>query len=400
MNLQDLSSPEFYRDPYPLYEKIRARGKLFNVAPHILMTGHYDMIDAILVDRRMGKGYMESVRARYGEDGAAQPVFQGLARMFLMMNPPAHTRLRALLMKAFDARRVDSLRQVCQEVADELIDAFPKGQAFDLVPAYSQPLPVRIICRLLDIPVEDADMLERDVSQLVQALEAAPLPAAALEKVNAAMATVEDYFRRTVRARRERPGDDLISVLLSVQEDGQGLTEDELVSNVILLFVAGHETTANMIGNALISLHKHPDQLRMLEQQPELLPRAINECMRYDSSVQFITRMALEDTEAGGIALPKGSLVFMSLGAANRDPERFADPDRLLIERAESGNRLIAFGGGIHYCLGARLAAMELQIGLGTLLARLPGMRVVDLDALQWRKRNTVRGVEALVVAS
>ncbi len=150
-------------------------------------------------------------------------------------------------------------------------------------------------------------------------------------------------------------------MLLSVEEDGQGLTEDEIVSNVVLLFVAGHETTANMIGNALIALHQHPDQLRLLEQQPALLPRAINECMRYDSSVQFITRMALEDTEAGGIALPKGSIVFMSLGAANRDPGRFADPDRLLIERAESGNRLIAFGGGIHYCLGARLAAMELQ---------------------------------------
>lgn len=399
MNLQDLSTPEFYRDPYPLYEKMRARGKLFNVAPHILMTGHYDMIDAMLLDRRMGKGYMESIRVRYGEQGPAQPIFQGLARMFLMMNPPVHTRLRALLMKAFDARRVDGLRQVCQEVADELIGAFPRGQAFDLVPAYSQPLPVRIICRLLDIPVEDADMLERDVGQLVQALEAAPLAAPTLAQVNAAMLKVEDYFRGVVEARRRRPGEDLVSVLLSVREDGQGLTEDEIVSNVILLFVAGHETTANMIGNALIALHQHPDQLRLLAQRPELLPKAINECMRYDSSVQFLTRVALEDTEAGGIALPKGSIVFMSLGAANRDPGRFAEPDRLSIEREETGNRLLSFGGGIHYCLGARLAAMELQIGLGSLLDRLPGMRIVDLDDLQWRKRNTVRGVEALVVA-
>jgi cytochrome P450 len=399
MNLRDLSTPEFYRDPYPLYEKVRARGKLFNVAPHILMTGHYDMIDAILVDRRMGKGYMESIRARYGEEGPAQPVFQGLARMFLMMNPPAHTRLRALLMKAFDARRVDGLRQVCQDVADELVDAFPTSQAFDLASAYSQPLPVRIICRLLDIPVEDADMLAADVNQLVLSLEAAPLPPQDVEKVNAAMIKVEDYFRRVVRERRRQPGTDLVSVLLSVQEDGQGLTEEEVVSNVILLFVAGHETTANMIGNALIALHQHPEQLRLLAQRPELLPKAINECMRYDSSVQFITRMALEDTEAGGIALPKGSIVFMCLGAANRDPARFEDADKLLIERPESGNRLISFGGGIHYCLGARLAAMELQIGLGTLLARLPGMRLVELDALQWRKRNTVRGVQALVVA-
>jgi cytochrome P450 len=399
MKLQDLSTPEFYHDPYPLYEKIRGHGKLFSVAPNILMTGHYDMIDAILLDRRMGKGYMESVRARYGETGPDQPVFQGLARMFLMMNPPAHTRLRALLTKAFDARQVESLRTICQEAADELVDAFPRRQAFDLVPAYCQPLPVSIICRLLDIPAADADTLAADVQQLALALEAAPLAADVLAKVNAAMLHLEDYFRRVVRDRRGRQGQDLISRLLSVEQDGEGLTEEEVVSNVILLFVAGHETTANMIGNALVALHRHPEQLRALKEQPALLPKAINECMRYDSSVQFVTRMALENTEAGGIALPKGAIVFMVLGAANRDPSRFTDADKLIIDRPESGNRLVSFGGGIHYCMGARLATMELHVALATLLARLPEMRLVNLDALQWRPRNTVRGVQALIVA-
>jgi cytochrome P450 len=378
---------------------MRARGKLFNVAPNILMTGHYDMIDAILLDRRMGKGYLESIHARYGADGPRQPAFQGLSRMLLMMNPPVHTRLRALVMKAFDARRVDALRRICQEAADELVDAFPATQAFDLASAYCHPLPVRIICRMLDIPLDDADMLAEDVHELVQSLEAAPLPPEGIEKINAATVNLEEYFRRVVRERRANPGADLVSVLLSVEEDGQGLTEEEIVSNVILLFIAGHETTANMIGNALVALHQHPGQLRLLAQRPDLLPKAINECMRYDSSVQFITRMALEDTEAGGIPLPKGSIVFMSLGAANRDPARFAEPDKLLIERPENGNRQIAFGGGIHYCLGARLAAMELHVGLATLLARLPAMRLIELDALQWRKRNTVRGVETLIVA-
>jgi cytochrome P450 len=399
MKLQDLSTPEFYRDPYPFYEKIRAGGKIFKVAPNILLSGHFDMIDAMLLDRRMGKGYMESIRARYGEDGPNQPAFQGLARMFLMMNPPAHTRLRTLLTKAFDARHVEALRQVCQEVADELVDAFPRREAFDLVSAYCAPLPVRIICRLLDVPVADADMLAADVNQLVLSLEAAPLPPEGVDKVNAAMLAVEAYFRRLVRARRSQPGDDLISVLLSVEADGEGMTEEEIISNVILLFIAGHETTANMMGNALIALHRHPEQLRQLKQRPEWLPRAINECLRYDSSVQFTTRMALEDTEAGGVALPKGSIVFMCVGAANRDPARYADPDKLVIDRPETGNRLISFGGGIHYCMGARLAAMELQVGLATLLARMPDMRLVNLDALQWRPRNTVRGVETLVAA-
>jgi cytochrome P450 len=397
MKLSDLSSPEFYRNPYPFYEEIRGQGKLIPMGPNIFLTGHYDVINTILLDRRMGKGYMASIRARYGEEGVHQPAFQALSRMFLMMNPPTHTRLRALLMKAFDAKRIEMLRDISQRVADELIDAFPAGEAFDLVANYMQPLPVRIICSLLDVPVEDAMALGMAVSHLVQSLEAAPLDAQGLEKINAAALKLEGYFKTVVAARREQKGSDLISMLLSVEENGEKLSEDEVISNVILLFAAGHETTANMIGNSLIALHRHPDQLDLLKRQPDLLPRAVMECMRYDSSVQLLTRMALEDTEACGLALPKGSLVFMCLGAANRDPERFEAAETLRIERAETGSRLIMFGGGIHYCLGARLATLELQIALGTLLTRLPDLRLADTDALHWHARNTLRGVESLM---
>jgi len=308
--------------------------------------------------------------------------------------------LRSLLMKAFNARGVESLRELSQQIADGLVDAFPQDQPFDLVQMYSQPLPVKIICSLLDVPVDDARMLGALVGTLGHSLEAAPLDADGLAKVNGAALALEDYFRVVVQERRRKPGTDLISMLLSVEENGERLSEDEVISNVILLFAAGHETTSNMIGNALIALHRYPDQLALLKARPELLSKAVSECMRYDSSVQFLTRVALEDTEVNGIALPKGSIVFMLLGAANRDPQRFQEPDRLLIERPESSNRLIMFGGGIHYCLGARLATLEIQIALGTLLARLPDLQLLNTQDLRWYPRNTLRGVESLMAAA
>jgi cytochrome P450 len=397
MKFTDLSSADFYRDPYPLYQRIRDEGRLVPIAPNTFITGHYDIIDALLLDRKMGKGYLDGIRVRYGEEGVHQRVFQTISRMFLMMNPPAHTRLRALLMKAFNARQIELLRETSQVVADELIDALPANGPFDLVSTFAVPMPVRIICRLLDVRIDDAPMLAAEVGQLVQSHEAAPLNADQLASANSAASNLEAYFKDVVAARRRKPGTDLISTLLSVNDNGDTFSGDEIISNVILLFSAGHETTSNMIGNALISLHRHPDQLDKLRAHPDLLPRAVSECMRYDSSVQLVTRMALEETEVDGATLPKGAIVFLLLGAANRDPAHFEKPDKLVIERPESTSRSIMFGGGIHYCLGARLATLELETALGTLLTRLPNLRLTNIDDLQWHPRNTLRGVTSLI---
>jgi cytochrome P450 len=397
MKFNDLSSAEFYRDPYPLYQRLRSEGRLVPIAPNTFISGHYDIIDALLVDRKMGKGYLDGVRVRYGEEGVHQPAFQALSRMFLMMNPPAHTRLRALLMKAFNARQIELLRETSQAVADELIDALPKDRPFDLVSEFAMLMPVRIICRLLDVRIEDAPMLAAEVGKMVLSLEAAPMDPDQLAIVNAANLNIEAYFKEIVAARRKKPGTDLISMLLSIEDGGDTFSEDEIVSNVVLLFAAGHETTSNMIGNALISLHRHPGQLDKLRAHPELLPRAVSECMRHDSSVQLVTRMALEDTEVDGIAIPKGTILFLLVGSANRDPARFDKPDELVIERTENANRSIMFGGGIHYCLGARLATLELETALGTLLTRLPNLRLTNIDDLQWHARNTLRGVTSLM---
>ncbi|WP_158938065.1 cytochrome P450 [Burkholderia sp. S171] len=395
MKFSDLSSPAFFENPYPFYEQLRAQGALIPLAPNVVITGHYAMVDALLRDRRMGKTYMPSVVARYGESAPEQPVFQALSRMFLMMNPPAHTRLRSLLMAAFNARQIDLLRDTAQSTADSLIDALDPGAEFDLVTDYALPLPVNVICRLLDVPVEDGVKLGSAASHFGNALEAAPMDAVHLAAANEATQTLERYFKTVVEQRRTKPGNDLVSALLRAEQAGESLTEDEIISNVLLLFVAGHETTSNMLGNALIALHRHPEQLALLKGDASLLPKAVGECLRFDSSVQMIVRTAFEDLEAAGHSIARGTMVFMTVGAANRDPGQFEKPDELDIGRQLQG-QLLSFGAGIHHCLGARLATLELETGLSTLLSRLPDLRITNLDSLQWRQRNTLRGVESL----
>jgi cytochrome P450 len=395
MKFSELSSPAFFENPYPFYEQLRAEGALVPLAPNVVLTGRYAIVEALLHDRRMGKTYMQSVAARYGESGRDQPVFQALSRMFLMMNPPAHTRLRGMLMKAFNPRQIDLLRTAAESTTDNLISAFKPGVEFDLVSDYLLPLPINIICRLLDVPVEDGVRLGSAASQLGNALDSAPMNTERLAAANEATLNLQRYFAGVVEQRRLKPGNDLVSALVRAEEAGESLSDDEIISNVLLLFVAGHETTSNMLGNALIALHRQPEQLALLQRDPSLVSKAVSECLRFDSSVQMIVRTALEDVEVEGLALARGTMVFMMLGSASRDPDQFSMPDQLDIERPFE-SKLLSFAAGIHHCLGARLATLELEIGLGTLVSRLPDLRITNLDALQWRQRNTLRGVESL----
>jgi cytochrome P450 len=396
MKFSDFSSPAFFENPYPLYERMRDEGAFISFAPNSLLTGRYAVADALLHDRRMGKAYMQSVIVRYGEIAHQQPVFQALSRTFLMMNPPTHTRLRALLTKAFNARQIEKLRDISQSTADALISATAPDTDLDLVKDFALPLPVTIICRLLDVPVEDGYALGSAASQMIQVLETAPVDATRLAQANEATLTLQRYFAKVIEARRTKPGnEDLVSALIRVEEAGESLTDDEIISNLILLFTAGHETTSNMLGNAIVALHRHPEQLMRLRHDPSLMPAAVNECMRYDSATQMVVRVAHEDVELGDRSLPRGTVVFIMLGSANRDPSQFHRPDELDIGRNAQG-RMLSLGAGIHYCLGARLALLELEVGLGTLLSRLPTLRLTGLDTLKWQQRNTVRGVESL----
>ncbi|MFM0477716.1 cytochrome P450 [Paraburkholderia strydomiana] len=395
MNFATFSSPAFFTDPYPMYEKLREAGPLLPVGPNALVTGRFEIIDALLRDRRMGKTYLQSVRARYGDAATEQPVFQALSRTFLMMNPPAHTKLRTLLMKAFNARQVEKQKEIVEATSRELLDRIGSAAQFDLVSEYALPLPVEIICRLLDIPSSDGTELGVAASRLVAAFDLAPLDEAALADANEAALTLERYFRTAIEQRRARPGDDIVSSLVHVEDEGTTLSDDEIVSNVILLFIAGHETTSNMIGNAMVALFRHPARHEALRREPAIIAKAVAECMRFDSSVQMVVRTALEEVVIHDITLKPGTIVFMLTGAANRDPAVFSHPDQLDFDRGPNAPSL-AFGGGIHYCLGARLALLEMEVALRDLLARFPQMQPEDLDQLTWHRRNNLRGVQSL----
>ncbi|CAB3749414.1 cytochrome P450 [Paraburkholderia humisilvae] len=399
MNAPVFQSPAFFNDPYPYYEALREQGPVVALTAdgRRFATARYSSVTAVLDDRRMGRHYLSNVARRYGEARAAQPVFQALGRMFIMMDPPEHTPLRALLMQAFNARQVEKLHDVTRATAARLINALPRDTPFDIVSGYALPLPVQVIAGMLDLPFDEAATIGAAMEHFARAFEAIAMDEPTLAAANHATLELEQYFQRVLEARRTRPGNDLVSMLLAVEADGRRLTDAEIVSNVLLLFFAGHETTSNMIGNALVSLVRHPQQLDHLRQQPELLQKAIVECMRYESSVQIAQRTVLEDgVEIEGIALPRGAIVTLMLGGANRDPAQFHEPNQLIIDRTENVRRMLSFGGGLHYCLGARLAMLELHIALDILFMCLPHLRVVNLHDLHWRQHNTLRGVDAL----
>jgi cytochrome P450 len=394
MEFADFKTATFFDNPYPVYASLRAEGPIVPIAPNMMMTGHYDIVDALLHDRRIGKAYLESVRARYGEAAAEQPVFQNVSRTMFSINPPAHTSLRSLMMKAFNARQIESIREIARATANELIDAIAKTDGADLMASYASPLPIRIICRMLDVPVEDAVALANATREMVRVIDAVPIPLDELAGPNEACATLERYFADVIEARRSKPGDDLISLLLRIEDSGVKMTEEDIIANVILLFNAGHETTSNMLGNSLVALHRHPEQLHALRQHPDRTAQAVFECARYDTSVQSTVRTALEDVEIGGTTIPRGTIIMTMLGSANRDPAKFSDPDRLDISRDDA--RLISFGAGIHHCLGYRLALLQLETAMKVLLERLPRLHLTNLDSLQWRRHGNLRGVKAL----
>jgi cytochrome P450 len=395
MKLADLTTPEFLDNPYPFYERLRAEGPLVRIGPKAVISGRYDAIEAILRDRRFGKNYPESIRMRYGEDAMHMGLFQGFSRMFLLMNPPSHTRQRALIAKAFDARQAEAMKDAAHKVAHELIDAFERAGTANLTAQFAFPLPLRMIGQMLDIPAEDATQLGVSVSAIARVIDVAPMHADDLGRACAGYEDLEHYFHCVVEARRRRPGNDLISMLLAVEEGGETLSQDEIVSNTILLLLTGHETTSNMIGNALIALHRHPDQLALLKARPALMPDAVLECMRYDSSVQSTIRSALEDVEIAGVEVPCGTSLLLMFGSAHRDAAQYTNPERLDIERSEV--RLQTFGSGIHHCLGYRMALVQLETALSVLLERLPRLELTGLDNLNWNRRGNLRGVTSLV---
>ncbi len=390
----DLLDPAFLADPYPVYHRLRAADPVHRHPLGFYVLTRYEDVSALLRDPRFGKsGYRALIESRFGAspDGSWMPL------SMLFRDPPDHTRLRALVSKAFTPRVVETLREHIQGIVDRLLARVAGAGRMDVIEDLAYPLPVTVISELLGVPAGHTDEVKAWSRDIARSLDAIALPVGpdVIERGRHATKAMSGYFRELAEERRRRPGADLLSGLVEAEEAGDRLTEAELLATCVLLYVAGHETTVNLIGNGLLALLRHPDERRRLQDDPALLAPAVEELLRYDGPVQRSGRMAAEDAEIGGVPIPVGTLVLGLLGAANRDPAQFADPDRLDLGRAEP--RHLGFGSGIHYCLGASLARLETQVALGTLLRRFPAI-ALDEERPVWRPSSTLRGLEALRV--
>jgi cytochrome P450 len=389
-------SPEFIRDPYPHYARLRTTDPMHVTPFGAFLASRHAEANLVLRDKRFGKDFVARSSRRYGPQIMEEPVFRSMSHWMLQQDPPDHTRLRGLVVKAFTARRVEDMRPRIQHVVDETLDRIlPKGH-MDLIEDFAFRLPVTIICDMLGIPEEHREVFYHNSRNGGRLLDPVPLSPAEIAEANTGNTAAQLYFQQLFELRRRNPGDDLTTQLVHAEEDGHMLSNEELTANIILLFGAGHETTVNLIGNGLLALYRNPDQLALLRADPSLIANAVEEFLRYDSSVQMTGRVALEDIDdLGGKKIPKGEAVLCLLGSANRDPAVYPDrPDRLDITRPNV--RPLSFGGGIHFCLGAQLARIEAEIAIATLLRRLPDLRLDDAENPQWRPTFVLRGLTTL----
>ncbi|MGI9147330.1 MAG: cytochrome P450 [Chloroflexota bacterium] len=394
-------APELIEDPYAWYASVRSQGVVRYTLPgmpnaHAVMLSQYADVQAVLRDVRFGRlGFRQAAANAIGE-GA---LLQSFSQWFLFLDPPDHTRLRGLVSKAFTPRSVDTLRRKIEGIVERLLDEQRGKASFDLMGGLAYQVPVLVICELLGVPESDRGRFTEWSAALAKGLDvlAVSNPDAVL-RGNAAAAGLTAYFRELVGARRRRPGADLPTGLIAAEQAGDRLTEDELLATCVLLFFAGHETTVNLIGNGMLALLRNPNEQARLRREPSLMPGAVEEMLRYDSPVQRSGRVAVEDLELNGRFYEQGQRVNVLIGAANRDPDQFPDPDRLDVARANA-NQHLSFAAGIHYYVGAPLARLEAQVAIAALLRRYAELRLVG-GAPPRRPTFVLRGLRALEVAS
>ena len=375
----DLTSAAVREDPYGTYRRLQEIDPVhrLRLVDAWVLSRHRD-IEAVLRDHK-----------RFGNAGRI--LVETVPLSLLDLDPPEHTRLRALVSKAFTPRAVAKLRARVEEVTAGLLDAVAGKERFDLIAALAYPLPVTMIAEMLGVRPRDMDRFEEWSHALALSVDPM-LSGDQIKLVKAAAEEAYEYFETIIDERRRAPQDDLVTALIAAEEEGDRLTHEELLSVMLLILVAGNETTRNLIGNGMLALLRNPEQLQRLRNHPELLESAVDELLRYDSPVQLNGRLALEDVEIGGKQIRARQVVISIVGAANRDPEAFDDPDVLDIGRRDTSH--LSFGRGIHYCIGAPLAILEARIAFAALLDRFATIRL----AAEPRHRDGVvlRGVEHL----
>jgi cytochrome P450 len=385
--------PEFLADPYPTYHRLRAEDPVHHSPLGFWVLTRYEDVSSVLRDPRFIKEPLAAlVAARFGAE-----VPRGVGLSMLDRDPPDHTRLRSLVSKAFTPRVVEGLRPRIQRIVDGLITRAEAAGSIDVIEEFAYPIPVNVICEMLGVPVADHERFKGWSLDIARGLDSIWLPpdSEVPRRSAAARHAISDYFRGLIAERRAAPRGDLLSALIAAEEAGDKLNEEELLATCILLLIAGHETTVNLIGNGVLALLRHPAELSRLRETPGLITSAVEELLRYDGPVQRTARVAGADATIGGRTIAKGDMVMPFIGAADRDPAQFPDPDRLDLSRSD--NRHIAFGWGIHFCLGAPLARVEGQIAIDALVRRLPGLELVNHEP-EYRQSLTLRGLKTLPV--
>ena len=397
LSLDNILQPEVLADPYPFYHRLRSEAPIHWDARHGWVLSRHSDVVAALRDPRMSaeraglttEWIPEPVRP------ALEPAVRAFGRQMLFLDPPDHTRLRGLVNKAFTPRAVERVRQRVVEIVGELLDPLQHDGYMDVIRDFAFPLPVIVIAGKMGVPAEDREQFTQWTFDLGALIDGNSLTfTSALEALQGVTALM-DYFRAIIADHQAHPRDDLLQGLITAEERGTRLDEDELLGNCMLLLAAGHGTTMHLIGNGLLALLRHPDQLQRLRDEPSLAPSAVVELLRYDGPVQLTSRRALTEMAIGGQPIQVGENVVMVLGAANHDPAQFADPDRLDLARQD--NRYVAFGHGIHYCVGAPLAQLEAQIALTMLAQRFPGLALATEEP-QWDRSLVFRGLQTFPV--
>jgi pimeloyl-[acyl-carrier protein] synthase len=390
---------DLVRNPYPFYEQIRKEGNIVwssAVEKRWVAVG-YNVNVMCLTDNRFSvepsPEYMEQVGQMQHSSHHAD-LITGLTKFMLAQDPPQHTRVRKLVNKAFTRAEVSDMSALIQKIIDQLIDGVISSGKMDLIADFAFPLPLTIICGVLGFPQSDHEILKHWTEAIIPTIE----PVASEEILHdggTAATEMFNYFREQIQYRRQKPQQDLLSALVQAEEGGDTLSLDELLANLLLLVIAGHETTVNLIGNGMLSLIEHPQQMDKLRKNPDLIPSAIEEFLRYQSPLQMTDRYVKDNMEIEGQQLKKGDRVSLILGAANRDPQQFEDPNTFNIERQP--NKHLAFGQGIHFCVGAPLARFEGKLAFEQLLSKLANI-ILDADNVQYKPVVGFRGLSSLPI--
>ena len=377
-------------DPYPVYDRLRQEDPVHRMDGGRWLLTRYEDCQAVLRNPTMS-----SAQRDVGTEDEPSLLQQYLSKLMLFSDAPDHTRLRGLVSRSFTPRVVEELRPRIVELVDQLLDQAAEAGELDVIAGLGRPLPVAVIAQMLGVPTEDQDRFRSWSEALAHTVDPEMAPDVA-ERAAVAGLEFMQYFNELAEERRRSPQGDLVSALAADEDAGDRLSNDELVANLILLLIAGHETTTNLIGNGTLALLRNPDELARLRADPGLAKTAVEEVLRYDSPVHLTGRAALEDTEVGGVPVQAGERVTILLAAANRDPAVFDEPGRLDLGRRE--NKHLAFSSGPHFCLGAALARLEGQIALSTLVTRFPGLSLASED-LEWNPTTTLRGLQRLPVS-